>query len=642
MATLNREESRERIKKRAIAIGILTIVIVILLPLFANTLCYVLYSATGKGNVITSLSYFTAINNVIRLKQVREAAIFIILGYVIFMIYNHKPIQKIEETKTIKITDEITIPMEVGNGQYGNAKFMNEEEKKEIFDVFDYKGKSSFKNLKSGGIIIHNEQIGNHDIYYYIGGTYHTILLGPTRSGKGQRVILKSIWLSLSAGENGLVIDPKGENYHFTREYAKKTDHDVYVLDFRNPNKGMHYNYMSEINNYIDSGDVVNATDKTWDLVSVLVGEPKGERIWNDGECSVIAASILIVSCDAPQEYRNFTNVYSFIAYMCERDEDGVALIELYMRDLEDNHPAKLVYQVAKVAPYRTRGSFFTSALATLRLFTNWNVAEMTSKSDFDLEEVINKKSIIYLIIPDEKETLYPLVMLFIKIHYMKMLDIAANRGNELPIIHENFYDEFGNMPKMPGMGSMMSAGAGRGIKNLLVLQDYEQLEKKYEKDAKNIKSNAEVKILLKTSDERTKEEFSKASGKYTVQVASAGVSLNESSSRADVSSNSNVSMVGRNLLDQNEVGLIKEPYALVYKTGERMAITRLPNMKGSQAEKDLELGDKEFNRKLIERQEQERESRKVLSPKLWDIWKNYQNNQEQQEQTSNERISFL
>lgn len=80
---------------------------------------------------------------------------------------------------------------------------------------------------------------------------------------------------------------------------------------------------MEEIISAIDSGNVAEAVDLTWDLVSVLVGDLKGEPIWHNGECATIAASILIVATEAPKEYRNLTNVYYFLANMAKPDPFG-------------------------------------------------------------------------------------------------------------------------------------------------------------------------------------------------------------------------------------------------------------------------------------------------------------------------------
>ena len=75
----------------------------------------------------------------------------------------------------------------------------------------------------------------------------HILLVGATRSGKSRRIILESIWLTLKAGENMLINDPKGELYAYTSPFAKDNGYQVVVIDFRNPNKGTHYNYMEEI-----------------------------------------------------------------------------------------------------------------------------------------------------------------------------------------------------------------------------------------------------------------------------------------------------------------------------------------------------------------------------------------------------------
>lgn len=637
MATLSREEQRSRRKKQLILIAIVTVLVLIFVPIAANALCYVFYASAGKDNPITKFGYISAVHNFIYIKQVREAALILVVGYAILMIINYKPPVKITSTKTVKLTEDIEVPVAVGDGQHGKARLMSDEEKEKIFDVFEYKNDKSIRKLKYGGIVVQNIQVDNKDIYYYLGGDYHAILFGPTRSGKGQRVLLKSLFLILSAGENALVIDPKFDSYYFTSKYAQETEHEVVALDFIQPRKSVHYNFLSEINNYIDKSDIVTAIDKTWDLVSVLVGQPKGEPIWHDGTCAVIAASILIVANDAPSDCRNLTNVYCFLAYMCE-EMDGYIPVNEYMDKLSDDHPAKLIFQIAKIAHWRTRSSFYTQALTILRNFTNWNIAEMTSKSDFDLKEIIKKKSVIYVGIPDEKDTLNGLASLFVTQHYMTCIDISRENGNRLPIQQNNILDEFGNLPVIPCITGMMTAGAGRKIKNTLVLQDYQQLKEKYRESYSTIRNNAEVKILLKTSDDETIKSFSEVSGSYTVQVDGAGVSVSEDIRKFDVNTSSNASMAGRKVLEPNEVGLIKEPYALVHKIGERLALVNLPKMQGSQAQEYLELGDQDYNQKLIVEQESEREERRIGPPKLWGIWKEY----EKKESPKEEHVSFM
>ena len=148
--------------------------------------------------------------------------------------------------------------------------------------------KSQKKVPDKGGIVIGIHAIG--DIPSKSGAEHimcicedrHILLVGATRSGKSRRIILESIWFTLKAGENMLINDPKGELYAYTSPFAKDNGYQVVAIDFRNPNKGTHYNYMEEIISAIDSGNVAEAVDLTWDLVSVLVGDLKGEPIWQD------------------------------------------------------------------------------------------------------------------------------------------------------------------------------------------------------------------------------------------------------------------------------------------------------------------------------------------------------------------------
>ena len=72
---------------------------------------------------------------------------------------------------------------------------------------------------------------------------------------------------------------------------------------------------------------------------------------------------------------------------MC-KSIDGTMPIVKYMKTLSPSHPAKALLSISEVAPSKTRGSFYTSALTTLRLFTNPLIHSMTEKSDFDLKTI--------------------------------------------------------------------------------------------------------------------------------------------------------------------------------------------------------------------------------------------------------------
>lgn len=584
---------------------------------------------------------------------------FFILGNILILVFPfylafvYEPKGKIIQTGLIKVTDKISIPVPAGSGQYGRQRFMTYDDldnTKEIRE-FVYQ-KNQKKNPDKGGIVIGIRAIGNmpqkSEIEHIlcICEDRHILLIGATRSGKSRRIILESIWLTIKAGENMLINDPKGELYAYTSAFAKAAGYLVVNIDFRNPNKGNHNNYMDEIITAIDNEDIAEAIDLTWDLVAVLVGEAKGEPIWHNGECASIAACILIVATEAPKEYRNLPNVYYFLAYMTRPDAFGEMPITRYMNGLDDAHPAKAVFAMAEIAHTKTRGSFFASALGTLKLFTNPKIAEMTSSTDYSFDRMAHEKTIVYLILPDEKDTVYSLASIYIMQQVIYNTKVANKNGGRCPIDWWYILDEFGQMPYIPPFPKFTSVGAGRGMRFLIALQDFQQLHKFYKDDDNTIKNNCDAWIYLKCSAEDTLKAFSTRCGNYTVQVNS--TNFNEKNS-----SNGNgygASLTGRALLMPDEVGLIESPHCLISMAGKHPLMLITPDLSYYFANSELGLGDPSYNRKVMSERLSNREEREIGNILLWGIWKDFQEISEDEYETDDygyggdesEKVSFL
>lgn len=287
------------------------------------------------------------------------------------------------------------------------------------------------------------------------------------------------------AGESIIVSDPKSEIYDYTSEFMKSIGYEVIVIDFKTPLKSSCYNFLQPVINAINSEDYLKAEQYAWDITSAIVGNEssKQEKIWRDGEMSIIAGTIMAVvyeNKDNP-EYQNLTNVYTFISEMC-RSEDGDMPINDYINDLDPNNPASRIFNIARIAPDKTRASFFTSALTTLKLFTSESIYSMTCSSDFELKDTGNKRRIIYIILPDERLTYYPLASLFVNQQYVSLVENADSRGGELKVRVNFVLDEFGNFTNIPSFSNMLTVGGGRKIRFNIFLQSFSQLEEKYRK----------------------------------------------------------------------------------------------------------------------------------------------------------------
>ncbi len=214
-----------------------------------------------------------------------------------------------------------------------------------------------------------------------------------------------------------IVSDPKGELYEYTCKELERLGYKVLTLDFKNPLKSSHYNFLQPVIDAVNKNDIPLAENRASDIVSSLVGEAKGEKIWNDGEKSVIKAGIMAVVMENTKkpELQNLVNVYNFLSEMCMEQPDKTMLMDTFLEGLAKNHPAVSAFAPARIAPSKTRASFFTSALNTLNIFTDSYIASMISSTDISAEDIGTNRCALFCILPDEKITMYRIMFVIRK-----------------------------------------------------------------------------------------------------------------------------------------------------------------------------------------------------------------------------------
>lgn len=573
---------------------------------------------------------------------------FVIMLSILYYVLANRTYQ----ADTYKVTDEISIPVPYGQGQHGTAWFMSDKDKKRCFPSIKISpenrliaaltdlGRARYKAVengkqyvakdcidevldKKGGIIIGQSKSANTEYLNCITDDVHTLTIGATRCGKSRCLVLQSICALALTGEGMVVNDPKGELYHYTHSMLEALGYTIRVIDFNAPKKSDRYNPLQMIINAVNEERIDDAQTYTWDFVTFLVEKnDHSEPIWTNGEMAVIAAAVLCVVYDNKErpEYQNLTNVYGFIANMC-KSVNKVMPIDEYMKILPDSHPAKSLMAIAKIAPDRMGGSFYTSALTTLRLFVTNDMYAMTRESEFELADVGRcSKQALFFILPDQKATFYPIVTLLVSQQYEQLVTYAKTRGNRLPYRVNFILDEFGNFAAINDFQVKMTVAGGYGIRWNLFLQDFNQLIDKYGQEvAKIIEGNCHYWIYLHSQDNSTNEEISKSMGKYTTSSYSLGGTTQK---YAAPSSSTNIQLCERNLLNSDEIMKIKRPYQLVLSAFPP-AVMRSPDISEWLFNTMLGLGDKEHNTKLIELDENSRKERSgtVVQQKLWKPW---------------------
>ena len=216
-------------------------------------------------------------------------------------------------------------------------------------------------------------------------------------------------------------------------------------------------------------------------------------------EMSVIKTAIMAVVLEnkGKREYQTLANAYYFVAEMFKPDKFGKMPIDEYMDSKEANDPIKKFFAVSGTAPSKTRGSFVAAALSTLQMFINEYVASNTEKSDFNLRNFAEKKTAIFILLPDDRDTYHKLGSLLVQQLYTSLVEASRKDGGELKIRMNFILDEFANFTKIDTFQSMLTVSRGRNIRFVICLQSFAQIEERYGKEgAQNIMDNSALYYL--------------------------------------------------------------------------------------------------------------------------------------------------
>lgn len=605
-----------------------------------------------NGKIITRMTDLSAmIGNVLTQEKLQKLFLLLEALVVLMCVVYYVCAKRTYQADTFKVTDNISIPVPYGQGQHGTAWFMSEKEKKKVFDYIKISpmnplaaklvalGKERYDAIESGhlfcpekidktltssaGIVLAREISRETECLPCITEDVHTLTIGATRCGKSRCLVIPSVCALALAGEGLVINDPKGELYHYTHNFLESLGYSIRVIDFNEPKKSDHYNPLQVIIDAVDEGRIDDAQNSVWDFVTFLVEKnDHSEPIWTNGEMAVIAAAVMCVVYDNQDhpEYQNLTNVYNFIGNMC-KTVNKVMPLDIYMNKLPDSHPAKSLMAIAKIAPDKMGGSFYTSALTTLRLFVNNDMYLMTRESEFSLDDMGKKpKEALFFILPDQKATYYPIVTLLVAQQYEQLVAYAKQHGNRLPYRVNFILDEFGNFAAIDKFQTKMTVAGGYGIRWNLFIQGFDQLVDVYGQDvAKIIEDNCHYWIYLHSQGNATNEEISKAMGKYTTSTYSLGGTTQK---YAAPSSSTNIQLSERNLLNADEVMKIKRPYQIVLSANSP-AIMTAPDLSQWMFNVMLGLGDKTHNTKLIELDNGLRPERggNATEQMLWKPW---------------------
>ena len=300
---------------------------------------------------------------------------------------------------------------------------------------------------------------------------------------------------------------------------------------------------------------------------TIVTVESKTDQGWERGAQDFLYGLMLAMLEDSQfpdlgmtKEKFNFYNLVKIATY---RDTDGDNMMKTLQqytsgRDILSKVPA-LTSTVVNNAPNTTR-SYLGVLQPKIAVFQDMGICYCTSGTDVSFEDFTDKPTVLFIKVPDEKESRHAIATMCISQLYKTLIETASQKPNlQLPRPVYFLLDEFANLPKIEKMDTIITVARSRRIYFELVIQSYSQLDNKYTKEvADTIKGNCNIQIFVGTEDQKTREEFSKICGEVTLKTKNVSQNQSEKSDK-DSTKTIGTQIVTRPLIEPYELGQL--PY---------------------------------------------------------------------------------
>ncbi|AHG50108.1 type VI secretion protein (plasmid) [Rhizobium leguminosarum bv. trifolii CB782] len=388
------------------------------------------------------------------------------------------------------------------------------------------------------------------DYYLTNGAQPHSLIVAPTRAGKGVGVVIPTL---LTFKGSIIALDVKGELFELTSRARKTFGDNVLKFAPLDPERRTTcYNPLLDIAALPSDRQFTEARRLAANLITA---KGQGAEGFINGARDLFVAGILAcIERDTP----TIGAVYDLFAQPGEK-------YQLLGRLAEEtkNKEAQRVFNDMAGNDTKILTSY-TSVLGDggLNLWADPLVKAATSRSDFSIYDLRRRSTCLYLCVsPNDLEVVAPLMRLLFQ-------QIVSVLQRSLPGKDENhevlfLLDEFKHLGKLETIETAITTIAGYKGRFMFIIQSLSALSGTYDEAGKqNFLSNTGIQVFMATADDETPLYISKAIGEYTFVARSTSYSQGRIFDRNIQNSNQGAPLLRpeqvRLLDDDNEIVLIK------------------------------------------------------------------------------------
>lgn len=401
-------------------------------------------------------------------------------------------------------------------------------------------------------------------------------LMARVGAGKTSRYVIPNV---LNRGRNkcSMVInDPKGEVFEATSRYLQSCGYKVIVIDPENLNRTHCFNPLIEAKNDIELEQIAEILVR-----SGSTGQGGKDDFWLQGAIRFIS---LFLKClqNAGKENPKWFNLHNLYYLFQNFGEDGSKLdnfMARYTVNPEEPEDRSLWDEWQGVLTGNPEGvqSFVLNAITALKSLSNQNLAKLTAKSDFHIEDIRHEKTVVYLITPAQHAEYYSFfTSLFFRSVFNACMRSMPTKKT-LPCYV--FYDEFGH-GTIPNFVSTANTIRGYKVSLSIILQSISQLSARYGKDyAESIQGGFNTYLTYSGADPQTASLFEKIIGHVRERQKK---DLDDTTDQYRE----------YNLLNASEVRTIKEDEVLIVSSNRQPVLLKtLPFFKNGFFKRKVKLG---------------------------------------------------
>ncbi|MCQ2795665.1 MAG: type IV secretory system conjugative DNA transfer family protein, partial [Bacilli bacterium] len=437
---------------------------------------------------------------------------------------------------------------------FDDSRFLNEKELDKYYGIeIDDKHFSPIflKNIsesKVNGLIINSNFTKKGEYYFHAGNNLHNLVVGTTGTGKTKFLLIPTI-LMMAKSKNKpslVIIDVKGEILEKTHSTITSNGYEAHILDLRSPSVSEHYNPLEIIIDYFD----MYLKDKKHNinykykyqteiakLSELIISSNSEDAFWSNAARNIFKGIIYALL----EDYQSQTITKAQFTFATIHNINSLGSDEFYkyFADRPRTSEARKMVTINVLNNYDAMGQMnktLTSIMSTyvtdFNKFIDSASLDLTTYSDFNSKNIMKKPTAIYILLPDEDKSKYPLASIIVNQIYSLL--VTSNQEEGLANISRDTHfllDEFANLPKFPAIDNWLSIGRERKIFISIFVQAMSQLDGKYGKEyTKTIVQNCNMKIILGLGETQSVDYFKHLFGTYTVASSSVSKGYKEKS----------------------------------------------------------------------------------------------------------------